>query len=155
MFLKQTPRVDLDGHVGELLAPTVGDDHVAPALERLEVVRHLAGRRSRARPWPSRGARCPHRARAEVVQPILMVRRHTSRITPTALHPGDATWSQSPSKRNIKSQGNIKSYAMHRPKQQSADASRKSSLRDEGIILAHLGLYLTPIGILSRSATGW
>ena len=77
MFLKQTPRVDLDGHVGELLAPAVGDDRVAPALERLEVVRHLAGRRSRARPWPSRGARCPHRARAEVVQPILMVRRHT------------------------------------------------------------------------------
>lgn len=40
--LEQIPRVYLVRHIGQLLAPAVGDDHVALALERLEVVRDLA-----------------------------------------------------------------------------------------------------------------
>ena len=39
--LKQIPRVDLIRHVRELVAPAVGDDHVAAGLEGLQVVRDL------------------------------------------------------------------------------------------------------------------
>lgn len=39
--LKQIPRVDLVRHVRELIASTVGDDHVAAGLEGLQVVGHL------------------------------------------------------------------------------------------------------------------
>lgn len=39
--LKQIPRVDLVRHVRELVAPAVGDDHVAAGLEGLQVVRDL------------------------------------------------------------------------------------------------------------------
>ena len=39
--LKQIPRVHLVGHVRELVAPAVGDDHVAAGLEGLQVVGHL------------------------------------------------------------------------------------------------------------------
>ena len=39
--LKQTPRVHLVRHVRELVAPAVGDDHVAAGLEGLQVVGHL------------------------------------------------------------------------------------------------------------------
>ena len=39
--LKQTPRVHLVRHVCELVAPAVGDDHVAAGLEGLQVVGHL------------------------------------------------------------------------------------------------------------------
>ena len=40
--LEQIPRVDLIGHVGQVVAPAVGDDHVAAGLEGRKVVRHLA-----------------------------------------------------------------------------------------------------------------
>ena len=39
--LKQIPRVHLVRHVRELVAPAVGDDHVAAGLEGLQVVGHL------------------------------------------------------------------------------------------------------------------
>lgn len=39
--LKQIPRIDLVRHVRELVAPAVGDDHVAAGLEGLQVVRDL------------------------------------------------------------------------------------------------------------------
>lgn len=39
--LKQIPRVDLVGHVRELVALAVGDDHVADGLEGLQIVGHL------------------------------------------------------------------------------------------------------------------
>lgn len=39
--LKQIPRVDLVRNVRELVAPAVGDDHVALHLEDLQVVGHL------------------------------------------------------------------------------------------------------------------
>ena len=39
--LKQIPRVNLVRHVRELVAPAVGDDHVAAGLEGLQVVRDL------------------------------------------------------------------------------------------------------------------
>lgn len=39
--LKQIPRVHLVRHVRELVAPAVGDDHVAAGLEGLQVVREL------------------------------------------------------------------------------------------------------------------
>lgn len=39
--LKQIPRVNLVCHVRELIAPAVGDDHVAAGLEGLQVVGHL------------------------------------------------------------------------------------------------------------------
>ena len=39
--LKQIPRVDLVRHVRELVAPAVGDNHVAVGLEGLQVVGHL------------------------------------------------------------------------------------------------------------------
>lgn len=39
--LKQIPRIDLVRHVRELVAPAVGDDHVAAGLEGLKVVGHL------------------------------------------------------------------------------------------------------------------
>lgn len=39
--LKQIPRVDLVRDVRELVAPAVGDDHVAAGLEGLQVVGHL------------------------------------------------------------------------------------------------------------------
>ena len=39
--LKQIPRVHLIRHVRELVAPAVGDDHVAAGLEGLQVVGHL------------------------------------------------------------------------------------------------------------------
>ena len=39
--LKQIPRVHLVRHVRELIAPAVGDDHVAAGLEGLQVVGHL------------------------------------------------------------------------------------------------------------------
>lgn len=39
--LKQIPRIDLICHVRELVAPTVGDDHVAASLEGSRVVGHL------------------------------------------------------------------------------------------------------------------
>lgn len=39
--LKQTPRIDLIRHVRELVAPAVGDDHVAASLEGLQVVGYL------------------------------------------------------------------------------------------------------------------
>lgn len=39
--LKQIPRVLLVRHVCELVAPAVGDDHVAADLEGLQVVGHL------------------------------------------------------------------------------------------------------------------
>ena len=39
--LKQIPRVDLVRHVRELVAPAVGDDHVAAGLEGPQVVGHL------------------------------------------------------------------------------------------------------------------
>ena len=38
---KQVPRVRLARHVRELVAPAVGDDHVAAGLEGLQVVGHL------------------------------------------------------------------------------------------------------------------
>ena len=81
--LKQIPRVHLVRHVRELVAPAVGDDHVAAGLEGLQVVGHLgaeelqrpawARRPPRARPWPSRASRRPgwssrtgHRSRASL-----------------------------------------------------------------------------------------
>ena len=39
--LNQIPRVHLVRHVRELVAPTVGDDHIAAGLEGLQVVRDL------------------------------------------------------------------------------------------------------------------
>lgn len=39
--LKQIPRVDLVRYVRELVAPAVGDDHVAAGLEGLQVVGYL------------------------------------------------------------------------------------------------------------------
>lgn len=39
--LKQIARVHLVRHVRELVAPAVGDDHVAPCLEGIQVVGHL------------------------------------------------------------------------------------------------------------------
>ena len=39
--LKQIPRVHLVRHVRELVAPSVGDDHIAAGLEGLQVVGHL------------------------------------------------------------------------------------------------------------------
>ena len=39
--LKQIPRIHLVRHVSELVAPAVGDDHVAAGLEGLQVVRDL------------------------------------------------------------------------------------------------------------------
>ena len=39
--LKQIPRVRLVRHVRKLVAPAVGDDHVAAGLEGLQVVGHL------------------------------------------------------------------------------------------------------------------
>ena len=39
--LKQIPRVHLVRHVRELVAPAVGDDHVAAGFEGLQVVGHL------------------------------------------------------------------------------------------------------------------
>ena len=39
--LKQIPRVHLVRHVRELVAPAVGDDHVAVGLEGLQVAGHL------------------------------------------------------------------------------------------------------------------
>ena len=39
--LKQIPRVHLVRDVRELVAPAVGDDHVAVGLKGLQVVRHL------------------------------------------------------------------------------------------------------------------
>ena len=39
--LEQIPRVHLVRHVRELVAPAVGDDHVAAGLEGLQVVRDL------------------------------------------------------------------------------------------------------------------
>lgn len=39
--LKQIPRVNLVRHVRELVAPAVGDDHVAAGLEGPQVVGHL------------------------------------------------------------------------------------------------------------------
>ena len=39
--LKQIPRIHLVRHVRELVAPAVGDDHVAAGLEGLQVVGHL------------------------------------------------------------------------------------------------------------------
>ncbi len=39
--LKQIPRVHLVRDVRELVAPAVGDDHVAASLKGLQVVRHL------------------------------------------------------------------------------------------------------------------
>ena len=39
--LKQIPRVHLVRHVRELVAPVVGDGHVASGLEGLQVVGHL------------------------------------------------------------------------------------------------------------------
>lgn len=39
--LKQIPRVHLVRHVRELVAPAIGDDHVAAGLEGLQVVRNL------------------------------------------------------------------------------------------------------------------
>lgn len=39
--LKQIPRVHLVRHVREVVAPAVGDDHVAAGLEGLQVVGHL------------------------------------------------------------------------------------------------------------------
>lgn len=39
--LKQIPRVHLVRHVRELVAPAVGDDHVADGLEGLQIVGHL------------------------------------------------------------------------------------------------------------------
>ena len=39
--LKQIPRVHLVRHVRELVAPAVGDDHVAAGLKGLQVVGHL------------------------------------------------------------------------------------------------------------------
>lgn len=39
--LKQTPRIDLVLHGCELVAPAVGDDHVATGFEGLQVVGHL------------------------------------------------------------------------------------------------------------------
>lgn len=40
--LKQTARINLTGHIGQLVAPAVGDDHVALGLECLKIVRYLA-----------------------------------------------------------------------------------------------------------------
>lgn len=40
--LEQIPRVDLIGHVGQIVAPAVGHDHVAAGLEGRQVVRHHA-----------------------------------------------------------------------------------------------------------------
>ena len=40
--LKQIPCIHLARHVGEIVTPAVGDDHVALGLERGKVVRHLA-----------------------------------------------------------------------------------------------------------------
>ena len=39
--LKQIPRIHLVRHVSELVAPAVGDDHVAAGLEGLQVMGHL------------------------------------------------------------------------------------------------------------------
>lgn len=39
--LKQIPGINLVRHVRELVAPAVGDDHVAAGLEGLKVVGHL------------------------------------------------------------------------------------------------------------------
>lgn len=39
---EQVAGVDLARHVGQLVAPAVGDDEVAAGLERLEVARDLA-----------------------------------------------------------------------------------------------------------------
>lgn len=39
--LKQVPGINLVRHVSELVAPAVGDDHVAAGLEGLQVVGHL------------------------------------------------------------------------------------------------------------------
>ena len=39
--LKQIPRVHLVRNIRELIAPAVGDDHVAAGLEGLQVVDHL------------------------------------------------------------------------------------------------------------------
>ena len=46
--LKQIPRVHLVGHVRELVAPAVGDDHVAAGLEGLQVVGHLGAEELRS-----------------------------------------------------------------------------------------------------------
>lgn len=40
--LEQIPRVDLIGHVGQVVAPAVGNDHVAAGLEGRQVARDLA-----------------------------------------------------------------------------------------------------------------
>ena len=40
--LKQIARINLTGHIGQLVAPAVGDDHVALGLECLKIVRYLA-----------------------------------------------------------------------------------------------------------------
>lgn len=40
--LKQIARINLTGHIGQLVAPAVGDDHVALGLEGLKIVRYLA-----------------------------------------------------------------------------------------------------------------
>lgn len=45
--LKQIPRIHLVRHVRELVAPAVGDDHVAAGLEGLQVVRDLGAKELR------------------------------------------------------------------------------------------------------------
>lgn len=45
---EQVPCVDLARHVREVIVPTVGDDHVRFAFERVQVVRDLAAEEIRA-----------------------------------------------------------------------------------------------------------
>ena len=40
--LKQIARINLTGHIGQLVAPAVGEDHVALGLEGPKIVRYLA-----------------------------------------------------------------------------------------------------------------